>query len=211
MVQKTKVMVVDDQSISRQFFENLIKGSEKYELACAIDDAGMADIYCARYPAELVIMDVMMRESADGLSVAAKLKKSYPHMKIIIVTSMPEVSFIERARVAGADSFWYKEVDGTDMLSVMDRTMAGENIYPTEVPPQKLGLISSDELTESEISVLRELTTGAGNEEIGKKLCISVNTVRSHISHMLIKTGFDNRTELAIEARIKGIVIGEKS
>ncbi len=209
-MEKIKVMVVDDQAISRKFFENLVKSSGRYELVCAIDDAGMADIYCAKYPVDLVIMDVMMRESSDGLTAAARLKKSYPSVKIIVVTSMPEVSFIERAKAADADSFWYKEADSTDMLSVMDRTMNGERVYPLRTPPKQLGLISSDELTESELSVLRELTTGAGNVQIGEKLCLSANTVRVHISHMLEKTGFENRTELAIEARIKGIVIGEK-
>ena len=57
--------------------------------------------------------------------------------------------------------------------------------------------------------VLRELTMGKSNTEIGDKLCISATTVRSHISNMLAKTGFANRTELAIKARIEGLVIAE--
>lgn len=51
-------------------------------------------------------------------------------MKIVAVTSMPEASWIERAREIGIESFWYKEVEKESILDVMDRTMAGESIYP---------------------------------------------------------------------------------
>ena len=210
MAEKYKVMIVDDQMVSRMLFENFVRNSDKYELAASLDDADLADIYMAKYDIDLVIMDVVMHDRVDGISAAEKIKKSYPRVKIIIVTSMPEVSLLDRARAAGADSFWYKEVKDVDMLSVMDRTMAGEHVYPLKVPVLKLGQINSDELTKSELMVLRELTTGAENNEISEKLNISVNTVRAHISHMLEKTGFSNRTELAIEARMKGVVIAER-
>jgi two-component system vancomycin resistance associated response regulator VraR len=55
--------------------------------------------------------------------------------------------------------------------------------------------------------VLREVTRGSSNEEIAEALHLSVATVKTHINHMMQKTGFRNRTELAIEARVSGIVI----
>ena len=51
------------------------------------------------------------------------------------------------------------------------------------------------------------MTTGAGNEEIAKKLDISLNTVKTHVQHLMDKTGFVSRTQLAIQARITGFVI----
>lgn len=206
---KYRVMIVDDQNISRQLFEGFVKSSENYELAFSLDTARVADTYCARYGVDLVIMDVVMQDGSNGLDMAGIIKKSYPNVKVIVVTSMPEVSYIEKAKELGVDSFWYKEVTKDPLLSVMDRTMAGEHVFPDQTPAIRLGEIDSKDLTEAEIDVLRELTTGAGNQEIADKLCISVNTVRSHIQHMLDKTGFANRTELAIEARIRGIVIPE--
>lgn len=206
---KYRVMIVDDQNISRQLFEGFVKSSENYELAFSLDTARVADTYCARYGVDLVIMDVVMQDGSNGLDMAGIIKKSYPNVKVIVVTSMPEVSYIVKAKELGVDSFWYKEVTKDPLLSVMDRTMAGEHVFPDQTPAIRLGEIDSKDLTEAEIDVLRELTTGAGNQEIADKLCISVNTVRSHIQHMLDKTGFANRTELAIEARIRGIVIPE--
>ena len=87
--------------------------------------------------------------------------------------------------------------------------MAGETIYPDATPVIQLGLAKSTELTPREIQVLRLLTTGAGNEEIASKLEISLNTVKTHVMHLMDKTGFNSRTQLAIQARITGFVIEE--
>lgn len=85
--------------------------------------------------------------------------------------------------------------------------MRGESVYPDKAPNVKLGLANSQEFTPKEIEVLRLLITGASNVEISEQLNISVNTVKTHIKHLLIKTGYDSRTKLAIQARITGMVI----
>ena len=148
-----------------------------------------------------------MAEGPSGLEAAEKIKKSKPQVKILLVTSMPEVSFMERAREIGVDSFWYKEIEEQPLLNVMDRTMAGEQVYPDSPPSVKLGLADSSEFTDRELEVLRILTTGCPDQEIAARLNISFSTVRTHINHMLDKTGFETRTELAIHARLSGIVI----
>ncbi len=202
-----KVLVVDDQKISRLLFENFIKSSEDFELVKSIESAGMVDIYLAKYKVDLIIMDVVMSDGTNGLDACEYVKQRYPDIKVIVVTSMPEASFLERARKLGVESFWYKEVSQEPLLDIMRRTIEGESIYPDEAPAERIGNILSTELSDAEMAVLRELTTGAGNQEIADRLFISANTVKSHIQHMLIKTGFANRTELAIEARVKGIAI----
>ena len=207
---KYRVIIVDDQSISRQLFESFIQSADDFELVYSLDTAKVADTYCARGGIDLIIMDVVMADGTSGLDAAARIKRSYPGIKIVIVTSMPEVSYIERARGIGVESFWYKEVEGEPLLSVLRRTMNGEHVYPETTPVLELGYIKRTELTEMELMVLRELTTGAGNQEIADRLMVSVNTIRTHIQHMLDKTGFSNRTELAIEARVRGIVIADK-
>lgn len=201
-----RVMIVDDQSIARKLFESVIEGSDKFELAKSVESASMVDVYLARYSVDLLLLDIVMPDGAGGLAAAEYVKSHYPSVKVILATSMPEVSFLDRAREIGVESFWYKEA-GESLLDVMERTMAGERVFPDAVPPQKLGQTLSTELSAAELAVLRELTTGAGNQEIGERLNISVNTVKSHIQHMLEKTGYANRTELAIQARVLGVVI----
>ena len=208
-MEKTKVLIVDDQLIARSFFEMHIKASQRYELVHSMGNAEAADIYCQNHPVDLVLMDVVMRKGITGLEAAARIKRLRPEIKIIIVTSMPEVSYLKRAREIGVESFWYKELDETPLLEVMDRTMSGESVYPREAPLVYLGEAKSTEFTEQELAVLRELTTGASNEEIAQKLYISVNTVRWHVQNLLMKTGYNSRIKLAIYARASGLVLGD--
>ncbi|MBR3000081.1 MAG: response regulator transcription factor [Oscillospiraceae bacterium] len=205
-----RVLVVDDQNMSRQLFSLMVENAPDYELLYALDTASVAHIYCSKYSVDLVILDIVMADGSNSLEEAARIKKNCPNTKILAVTSMPEVSYLKKAREAGVDSFWYKEADDITLLEIMDRTMKGESIYPDHTPELVIGNAKSYEFTPSELRVLREMTTGASNNEIAQKLFIDVTTVKKHITNMLQKTGFKNRTELAIEARVRGLVIGRK-
>lgn len=202
-----KIMIVDDQFVSREMFKLYIDQCPNYEVVYCIDTAMFADTYVLKDDLDLVIMDILMEDGSNGLDAAEKIKKLEPNIKIIAVTSMPEISWMDRAKKIGIDSFWYKEVSEKTILEIIKRTLAGESIYPEETPEVKLGLTKSTELTPREIQVLRLLTTGVGNDEIAEKLNISQNTVKTHIKHLLDKTGFNTRTQLAIQARITGFVI----
>lgn len=203
------VLVVEDQSMPRQLFELFIQSSERFQLAASIESAALADVYCAGGGIDLILMDVVTKNGANGLEAAEGIKARWPEIKIIIVTSMPEYSYIQRARRAGVDSFWYKEISQEPILSLMERTMNGESVYPDAPPQIPLGLAQSGEFTETELLILRELTGGYTDAEIGERLHISRFTVRDYVKAMREKTGFRSRTELAVKARQSGLVILE--
>ena len=204
---KYKVMIVEDQTMPRELFELRIQASERFEVALSIDNAALADVYCLRFPVDLILMDVVTRGGESGLDAAERIKRTFPQMKIIIVTSMPECSYLSRAREIGVESFWYKEEQRESLLDVMARTMAGESVYPDATPELQLGLASSYQFPCPELEVLRDMTGGDTNQEIAERLHMSVATVKTHILNMLEKTGFRNRTELAVRAREIGLVI----
>lgn len=202
-----KVLIVDDQSMSRHFFESFVAASDNYELAASLDTAKFADGYCAGGKVDLVIMDVVMNDGSNGLDAAARIKAAYPKTKIIVVTSMPDSLFLSRAREIGVDSFWYKEVQQAPMLEIMDRTMAGEHIFPDSPPVTSIGMAKSTEFTERELDVLRRLAEGLTDKEIADALHLSVTTVRYHVNNLISKTGSSSRTELAVNAVRSGIAI----
>ena len=109
------------------------------------------------------------------------------------------------------EGFWYKETSKEPILSLMDRVMNGEIVYPDGLQPVKLGLALSCEFTDRELTILREITGGFSNQEIAEKYGIALNTVKNHVANMLLKTGFRNRIELAVRAREAGIVIMERT
>ena len=202
-----RVLVVDDQTIPRQLFESFIASSDRYVLAASVSTARYADSYCAAGKVDLVLMDVVLNDGSNGLDTAERIKKSYPEIKIIVVTSMPDSLFLSRARRISVDSFWYKEAQAVPMLEIMDRTMAGEHVFPDRPPRTQLGLAGSDEFTERELEVLRLLSEGLTDREIAEKLFLSVTTVRFHVNNLLGKTGLSTRTELAVRAVRSGIAV----
>lgn len=204
------VLIVEDDAMTRQLLEMFIKNSNKYTLAAAIDDADFAPLYCSKNDVDLVLMDIRTAMRANGLDAAERIKSKHPKIKIIICTSMPEYSYLQRAKKIGVDSFWYKTVVEDSFFELIDRTMEGEKIFPDSTPELKLGNASSSEITERELEVLRELMTGDSNQEISDRLGISMSTLKTHIQHLQDKTGFRNRTELAVKAREIGLVINDK-
>ena len=202
-----RVLIVDDQAMPRQLFESFVTSSERYELAASLDTAKIADAYCARGDVDLVLMDIVMNDGSNGLDAAERIKTAYPAVKVIIVTSMPDSTFLERARAIGVDSFWYKEVQALPMLELMDRTMAGEHIFPDSAPKSSVGLAESTDITDREMDVLRLLTEGLTDREIADELFLSLSAVRYHVTNLIQKTGWASRTELAVAAVRSGVTI----
>ena len=203
------VLIVEDDPMARKLMEIFVSTSDQYHLVPSLDSAAMAELYCMTNRVDLILMDVCTAMDANGIETAEKLKKKYPETKIIIITSQPEYSYIAHARKIGVESFWYKEPTAEALLKVMDRTMAGESIYPDSAPVTRLGAALSDDFTERELEVLRELVSGKTDAAIAETLCLSVTRVKQHIQRIREKTQFTNRTELAVRARESGLVIGD--
>lgn len=206
----TNLMIVEDDPMAQKLLEIFVAGNSSYQVVHTIESAAIAEFYCMTNQIDLILMDVCTAMNVSGLEAAEKIKARFPHIKIIIITSQPECSFIDRARSAGVESFWYKTASAEDILAVMDRTMAGERIYPDSTPNLKLGNVLSEKFTEREIEVLRLVVAGETDAAIAEKLFMSLRTVKQHIQSMRDKTGFRNRTELAVRARESGLVINNQ-
>lgn len=203
------VVIAEDFRMIRELFESAVERSGKFFLEGSFSTALEAVEFLQKHDANLIILDVLFPGSMNGLEAAAKIKKIKPDTKIIIVTSMPELSYEKRAKEIGVESFWQKEVQEQPILEVMERTMKGESVYPSSHMKVNVGNAVSTDFTERETEILRELVSGASNKEIAEKLCVEPSTVKMHISNMLQKTGYRTRLELAVKARNLGLVINE--
>lgn len=205
-----RILLVEDDPMARQLLEIYIEKSERYVLAGSLESALFAEAFCRTHGVDAILMDVCTAMNANGIDAARDIKKHLPRIKLIIITSQPECSFIQRARDAGVDSFWYKNASAGELIAVLDRTMAGESVYPDHTPSLKLGDTLSDRFSERELEVLRLVVAGETDAAIAEALYISVATVKTHIQNMKNRTGFRNRTELAVRARESGLVINEQ-
>ena len=98
MEEPYRVMIVDDEMISRGYMEMFIKPSRRYTVAATLPFARDVAAWCATHePPDLILMDVMMAEGRDGLTAAGEIKERYPRIKIIITTSMADADWMEES------------------------------------------------------------------------------------------------------------------
>lgn len=206
----TNVLAVDDERIIHELFSLYISAAaDRYRLVAAIKDAASAQLYCAQSDVGLVLMDICTANNESGIAATAVIKKKYPHVKVIIVTGVPDYRFIEKAREAGADSFCYKEAGTEELLSIMDRTIAGESVYPASSPVVKIGLASSKDLTKKEIETLQYVVQGKSLSEIADLMGVDYSTVKWHIRNLKGKTGAKSIAALAVMAVRAKLILPE--
>ena len=203
----TSVLIVEDQKMAQENMEAIIKTSENYTLAGIIPNAANAELFCMRGGVDLILMDVCTARDENGIEACGVIKKKFPKIKVIVVTSMAEHTFIEKARAARADSFWYKDASHGELITVINRTMAGEHIFPDKTPEVTLGLTTSYELTDSELDVLRALMQSTSDEDAAAMLCCTKANIRWHLGKILEKTGYRTRMELLIAVAQKNLII----
>ena len=201
------VLLVEDSTIVKVMVESYIAGSPDYQLIASLENAANAEIVCTKCKIDLVLMDVCTADDESGLKASARIKKYNPDVRIIIMTSTPEYSFIQKAKAAMCDSFWYKESGETGLLDIMNRTIQGESVYPNETPVISVGYASSNEMTDREYDVLRQLALGYKYEEIAENLGITTNTVKYHIKNLLTKTGYRSTLQLVVDVVSKRLIL----
>ena len=186
----TNVVIVDNDRIAQEMLSTYVNSApDRYRLVGVIADAANAAVVCLRNQVDLILMDVCTENDESGIDATAAIKQSHPQIKVIIVTSAPEVTFLEKARIAKADSFYYKNVSKEKLLDVMDRTMAGEYLWPENTPPVKIGNANSKEFTPTELKVLRHLVEGYSVVETAQAMGVKESTTRYHIENLKEKIG----------------------
>ena len=148
------VLIVEDDPMASQLMEVYLSKGGNYNLVQTVESAMFAEVVCKSKPVDVILMDVCTALNANGIEAARSIKKSFPEIKIIIITSQPEHSFIERAKAAGVESFWYKNGAAEELLSIMERTILGEKVYPETTPTVKLGASYSEKLSDRELDGL---------------------------------------------------------
>lgn len=203
----TQVLIVDDSLQSRFYMKSALSGQERYIIRQELESAESAVLCCEISKIDLVLMDVCTADDSSGLVAAAQIKKKRPYIKIIIVTSMPEHSFIRKAKEAGCEGFWYKENEPHDLLRVMDQVMEGKIVYPDHTPKIKIGCAENVSFTERELEVIKLKAKGYSYAEIAARLGITERTVKYHLTQMLNRTGHETPGQLAYELLSKKIIL----
>ena len=192
------LLVEDDLYIQKHFTERLAADSE-FNLVGVFRDAFEAEKHCG-ITVNLILMDVQTQHKHSGLAAAERIRKAFPHIKIVIVTSLVDPEILSRAKAGAADSLWYKDHGTEELLDVVKRTLSGEKVFPDTAPAVEMEDTMSDRFSPRQLDILRWYIRGLTYQEIADRLGISKNGVRWNLDDMVIKGGFENREALVATA-----------
>jgi len=200
-----RILIVEDQIMLRESLERVIGGQNDMEVAGSTDDAAVAPDLCRELQVDLVLMDIVTKNNASGITYTAQLRAEFPNIKIVIMTGFSEITFIEEARKAGAHSYVYKNSGYEHLFYAIRNTMQGNGIYPgpeNQFSPEA-------QFNEKELAVIRLVCKGKSRNEIIAELGMSEAAVKRIISSVLEKTEFDNIMKFAIYAVSRGFIVPE--
>ncbi len=192
------ILVEDDLYIQKHFTERL-NSDGNFCLVGVYRDAFEAERYCNGFM-QLILMDVQTQHKHSGLAAAERIKKAFPNIKIVIVTSLVDPEVLTRAKTGAADSLWYKDHGTAELLDVINRTLAGERVFPCTSPAVEMEETMSDTFSPRQLDILRWYIRGLTYQEIADKFGISKNGVRWNLDDMVEKGGFPNREALVATA-----------
>ena len=195
-----KIVIVEDQTMLRDSLAQTIDAQPDMEVVASLADAAFALDEVEKTGATCALLDVCTENDSSGIVAARRIKESHPEVRVVIMTGMPEITFIEQARAAHVDSFVYKNVGTNDLLGIIRSTMEGYSTFPRAQQ-------SAAALTDVEVDILRLVCETKTRKEIAQELFLSEGTVKRHISEILAKTGYDNILRLAVHAVSSGLIV----
>lgn len=216
-----KVLIADDQELIRQSLKIVLGTDSEIEITDSVGDGTDVLKSLEKNVPDVILMDVRMPKM-DGTVCTKEVKKKYPDVKIIILTTFDDDDFIYSALKYGASGYILKGISMEGLKQAIMTVHRGGSMINPDIATKVVRLFSqmaqsdfaievdekgSDELTKSEKIIIQRVGQGLSNKEIAGKLYLSEGTVRNNISRILSKLGLRDRMQLAIWAVQTGIML----
>lgn len=206
---KLRVLIVDDHQVVRQGLKLFLSGEADLEIVGEAGNGAEALQALADRPVDVVLMDLLMPEM-DGVAATREVRRLFPDVDVIALTSVLEDRLIHQAIEAGASGYLLKDTGASELAECIRAVVRGEvRLHPeaakrlaTEVRTPEM----REALTPREVQTLRLIAQGASNKQIAKELDISELTVKVHVSNLLSKVDLKSRLQAAIFAHREGLV-----
>jgi DNA-binding NarL/FixJ family response regulator len=205
-----KILIGDDHRIVREGIKQVLGDAPDIEVV-AEADTGPAilesvDALQGHAGLQAVLLDIAL-PGRDGMDVLQALKKSWPQLPVLMLSTYPEKQYAVRCIKLGASGYLNKSANPDDMIAAV-RKVASGGMYVTSAVAEALasamaptsGKQGLDALSHREYQVYRLLTAGKSVSEIGAQLDLAGNTVSTYRARILEKTGTRNDVELALYA-----------
>jgi DNA-binding NarL/FixJ family response regulator len=203
--QTIRVLVADDHAVLRQGIASLVNTEPDMALVAHAGTGREAIAQFRLHRPDIVLMDLQMPDMG-GIEALTAIRGEFPDARIVILTTYAGDVQTLRALRAGARGYLLKGHVHTDLLDSIRAMYAGQRRIPPEVAAELAGYAGADELTPREIEILRLIAGGNANKEIGARLAIAEETVKSHITNILSKLEANDRTHAVTIGLKRGII-----
>jgi RNA polymerase sigma factor (sigma-70 family) len=211
-MEKIRVLIVDDHPVVHQGIKMLIGTEPTIQIVGEARDGKSAVQQVKRLKPDIILMDLVMPQGS-GIVAIAQIRRDYPAIKIIVLTTFEDDDLIDAAMAAGADGYLLKDADGEALLQAIQAAHRSEIPLHPRVARylfrgRKEQAVSKDvdELTEREKEVLELVAQGLSNKEVAQRLNLSEGSVKVYVSRILDKLQVSTRTGAAIQAIQMGLI-----
>ena len=205
MSEKLRILLAEDHQTVREGIKLLVNAQNDMEVVGEVSDGELAIKEALRLKPDLVVMDISM-PNMNGLKATKRLRSVYPEIKILTLTRHTDDGYLQQLIGAGANGYVLKQSAPTDLINAI-RTVGAGNAYLDPSLTRKVmgGYVSRTEsvrgehkgdLTDRESEVLRLISFGYSNKEIGSQLDLSVKTVEAHKANAMRKLGISSRIDI---------------
>ncbi len=200
-----KMIIVDDDPLICKSLTFMLSKESDIHVSGTANNGEQALKLCERYLPDMILMDIRMPE-VDGIQATRLIKKRFPNIRVMMLTTFQDKPNIEMALKAGAEGYLLKTDRIIDIASKLRMLIQGTAVMDSEVlktltSPQ---IPSLEHLTPREKDVLDLVTQGFTNREIAEHLFLSEGTVRNVLSVIMDKCNVKNRTQLSLTVMGKG-------
>jgi DNA-binding NarL/FixJ family response regulator len=219
--EQIKILVVDDHPLSRVGLKYLLEEATDMTIVGEAMNGQQAVASVEEHKPNVVLMDVGM-PVMDGIQASKAIREKFPQTRIIMLTSHDSEEDIFASLAAGASGYCLKDINQHRLFSAIRSVHAGDFWLDTAIAGKVVSAISSsriawpsqgqnqsgvaENLSQRELEVLNLLVEGLSNQQIADRLVIGLETVKTHIKHILDKLAVSDRTQAAIKALRDGIV-----
>ncbi len=208
--EKIKICIVEDYTLTRTALKYSLSEYNDIEISNDFDNAEDCIKYLDRAQVDVILMDLGL-PYMNGLEATNIIKKKYPDIKIIIITSHDTEDEILTALSAGANAYLIKDTNTPEIYNIIHSVINGAIWLDPRIVKLAMEIFKNQKqqnnekedignLTDREKEVLKLLSDGKSNTEIAKELIISSHTAKVHVSNILNKLAVTDRVQAAVKA-----------
>ncbi len=208
-MEKIRLILVDDHVVVRQGLKMVLGLEPDLEIIAEANNGQEALGLVKKYNPQVVLMDLLM-PVMDGVSAIRSIKKDFPDVEVVALTSVLEDRLVIDAVEAGAAGYLLKESGPEELVEAIRAAAKGEVRLHPKAQKRLVKEVRTPEmresLTERETETLRLIARGYSNKEIANALDVSEVTIKTHVSSVLSKLNLQSRTQVALFALKEGLV-----